>query len=122
MPALEQAPVIPPALVPALQALRDLEGERTLGYGVVGLIPWRAILAYAQEYHIPDRERFIELVQTGDVALLEARDAAIERNSAETQRANDARHAYRRKSDAVPRGRLEGDTGAGAAMGSRGRR
>lgn len=40
-----------------IQAWRDLEGERPLGFGAVGLIPFRAIEAWADRHRL-DEELF----------------------------------------------------------------
>jgi len=52
-----------------IRCWRDLEGERPLGFGCVGLIPFRAVLAWAS-FHRLDRE-LTEML----IAVIERLDA-----------------------------------------------
>lgn len=52
---LAGAPETDTAMAMVIAAWRDLEGERPLGYGVVGFIPYRAVLAWSS-FNRLDRE------------------------------------------------------------------
>jgi hypothetical protein len=56
--ALVEQPEIPERLALAWQAFLDLSGDRQLGFGVIGEIPWTAIDAYARRHGIDDPDEF----------------------------------------------------------------
>lgn len=50
-----------PHLWPIFDAWQALRGDRAMGQGCVGHIPWSSINAYAQRYGITDIDRFERL-------------------------------------------------------------
>ncbi len=65
------------AMQMVIDAWRDLEGERPLGFGVVGFVPFRAVIAWATHHRV-DRDltaMLISVIQRLDAARAE-RDAA----------------------------------------------
>jgi hypothetical protein len=71
-----------------MQALYDLRSERPIaaGFGViVGPIPWRAILNWAQTYRVTRQDDFIELVQFADVTEIGLVDGKERQNSEDSR-------------------------------------
>jgi hypothetical protein len=66
--------VIPERLISVWNAFFDLSGDRSIGFGSIGRIPFSAINAYAQRYRIDDIdrfERFSSLIRSMDAAFIE---------------------------------------------------
>lgn len=74
---LAAAPDVDAAMEMVIACLRELEGDRALGFGVVGFLPYRALRAWARDEGL-DRELFVMLkavIQRLDSDRVE-RDAA----------------------------------------------
>jgi hypothetical protein len=66
---LSDAPALTRRAQLAVTAWGDLAGERQIGMSC-GPIPWRAITAWCDRYHVQESETIIELVQAIDTAWL----------------------------------------------------
>jgi hypothetical protein len=102
--------------MPVLLALWDLRAERAIGASMGGAIPWRAIIAWAHEYGVADRESFVELVQHADGVTMAASDGRDKR--AHSHGAKSAGNALARGVSTVPTRRLATGHRGGARMGA----
>lgn len=63
-----------PHLAFAWRAFHDLSGDRALGYGTVGRIPFTAVDRYAARFGVSgadEFERFFALVRAMDIAFVD---------------------------------------------------
>lgn len=67
----DEQPVLLPDEQPVMDAFRALSGDRAMGFGAVGSIPFMAIDRYAERYDIEDFERFHRLIRAMDAAYIE---------------------------------------------------
>jgi hypothetical protein len=62
-------PEIGPLEIFCRDAYLTLSGEKQLGFGAVGLIPWSAVERYCEVYEVSDPEFLADVVFRVDVAL-----------------------------------------------------